>query len=399
MKTNDILAHVLACLEQYICRALEKALGTQYMEMQLRKFVKARHMTFGEARALIQQCYRSVFSDTPLRDATSESNDRNMGSEKVLDRLARRERSGGATSCAEDFAGMLADCTELLLLTRRDDVVVEINRSVSSLVAAPEQQPPAPLLVEALPLAAFAPEGGNTSHVADLVAHWVGAADDDAMEVEHTSSDHAVVSREPTHVNGSSLQVPYGGLGDLAKIFASIDSPASWSHKLVILDGPNVAWKHGVNQHFSWRGIVLAVAYFLTRNFSCIAFVPESRLNSASFACPADRAFVVELMQAGLVVSVPADDYDDAYAIDYARQHAAVLMSNDTFRDFLYQANNEYARSLLEQWFANCRWSFSWHLDELVPNPLFDYERAFQYSADALARLTNGMETVTFPQR
>jgi predicted nuclease of predicted toxin-antitoxin system len=41
------------------------------------------------------------------------------------------------------------------------------------------------------------------------------------------------------------------------------------------------------------------------------------------------------LLDKGVMVKTPAQDYDDSYCISYARQANAFIVTNDKFRDYL----------------------------------------------------------------
>lgn len=44
---------------------------------------------------------------------------------------------------------------------------------------------------------------------------------------------------------------------------------------LIVIDGPNVAMKHGKKKNFSVAGLTIALRYYTSRGFDALAFVPE----------------------------------------------------------------------------------------------------------------------------
>lgn len=149
--------------------------------------------------------------------------------------------------------------------------------------------------------------------------------------------------------------------------------------QLIVLDGSNIAWRHGNSKHFSMRGVLLALEYFQSNSFGVVMFLPEARLHpqcrsidSASF----DQ--IDKLRGSKNLVLVPSSDYDDAYICSYARRNAAIIVSNDAFRDVIYQASatGHNAASSWEEWLAGSRLSFTFRQDEFIPNPSFNWEKA-----------------------
>ena len=147
---------------------------------------------------------------------------------------------------------------------------------------------------------------------------------------------------------------------------------------LIVIDGPNVAIKHGQRVRFSSRGIQLVIQYWQEQGHRALAFVPEKHLDergvglnkraaSLGLSDPKHVADDVPLLRAleakGELVVTPAQDHDDSYCIDYARRHApACIVSNDMYRD---------STLVNKQWRTAHLISYTFLQDEFLPNPEF----------------------------
>lgn len=146
----------------------------------------------------------------------------------------------------------------------------------------------------------------------------------------------------------------------------------------VVLDAANVCWHHGTNKAFSLRGAYIAFAYYQTRNHPTTIFLPSARMSSP----PAhDRKVydqIAALRGTPALVLTPEADYDDAYIVFFARRNGAAVVSNDAFRDVVYQASADgpAAEAACQKWLSACRISFAFHGDNFLPNPTFDWSRA-----------------------
>lgn len=152
------------------------------------------------------------------------------------------------------------------------------------------------------------------------------------------------------------------------------------SEMAVILDGSNVAWHFGHSKTFLLRGALLALQYFQNRGHApVIIFLPEGRMNSS---CRDDDAVSYDELDnmrgRGSVVLIPGTDYDDAYMCTYARKVGGIVVSNDLYRDVVYQASASGPLQADEwsQWLTACRLSFTFRVDEFIPNPSFTWSRA-----------------------
>lgn len=145
----------------------------------------------------------------------------------------------------------------------------------------------------------------------------------------------------------------------------------------VILDGSNIAWRHG-HSRFSIRGTVLALRYFTARQHPVVVFLPEARLRNEGKGKDYDT--IKALQGSPNLVLTPDNDYDDVYICHFARANCALIVSNDAFKDHVYQVSADGERPSKEwaTWFSACRLSFTFRGDQFLPNPAFNYGRATQ---------------------
>jgi hypothetical protein len=158
--------------------------------------------------------------------------------------------------------------------------------------------------------------------------------------------------------------------------------------RAIVIDGPNVAMLHGKQLAFSCRGIELALRYWEARGHVAVAIVPAYHLDYAQVAgrrrlatagrdvaaakLPDDIALLERLAAAGRLVPTPAHDYDDAYALQYARLHDGYILSNDRYADYADKCAAAGARRRdVTGWLRAHVISFAWFGDELLPSPEF----------------------------
>ncbi|KYF45455.1 putative ribonuclease ZC3H12D [Toxoplasma gondii ARI] len=170
-------------------------------------------------------------------------------------------------------------------------------------------------------------------------------------------------------------------------------SPTEGRGKLIVIDGSNVAMRHGggrtagLTKAFSTKGIEQAVKHYTARGYTVRVFLPDYVLNYASvgeakrmqkmtFPLKAQLATRIpdslealrDLMRAGLVVNTPSQDYDDSYAIMYAMKHGGCIVTNDLYRDFITKSENPHS---IRRWMRLHLISFVFIEDEFIPNPDF----------------------------
>jgi Zc3h12a-like Ribonuclease NYN domain len=89
----------------------------------------------------------------------------------------------------------------------------------------------------------------------------------------------------------------------------------------VVVDGSNVAWRHGLSKRFSYRGIAECLAYFAQRQHPSVVFLPEARMRDAPPSAAASgfegelEAFAaLKALEGGpQLVLTPDNDYDDRF--------------------------------------------------------------------------------------
>jgi hypothetical protein len=167
------------------------------------------------------------------------------------------------------------------------------------------------------------------------------------------------------------------------------DTPGLYFHEAppikstVVLDGPNVAMRHG-NGKFSSKGLKLALEYFLTRGYEVKAVLPDPCLDEAQVAhlkgkrqmysvnpskIPDSVGLLKELDARGLLIKTPAWDYDDSYCIEYARNKAATIITNDRYWDHIDKDPS------LKSWIRQHSCSFTFAGDDFMPNPDYCFPR------------------------
>jgi hypothetical protein len=100
---------------------------------------------------------------------------------------------------------------------------------------------------------------------------------------------------------------------------------------LIVIDGPNVARKHGKDTEFSSKGIKIALEYWNQLGHDAIAFVPQQYVKRKPGSGPVTLGefypkannveLLLELVESDKVALTPPQDYDDTYCIQYAMNH------------------------------------------------------------------------------
>ncbi|XP_025116032.1 NEDD4-binding protein 1-like [Pomacea canaliculata] len=118
--------------------------------------------------------------------------------------------------------------------------------------------------------------------------------------------------------------------------------------RFIVIDGSNVAMSHGNDKVFSCKGIELCVNYFIARGHKQItAFVPEWRKyrNQQGNSQVIDIEILESLKGKGYLVFTPCRrlpgrwiaSHDDRYILNLAVEEDAVVVSNDQYREFVYE--------------------------------------------------------------
>jgi len=152
---------------------------------------------------------------------------------------------------------------------------------------------------------------------------------------------------------------------------------------LFVVDASNVALRHGHKETFSCRGVEICLDY-LGRRFPgarVALFLPDYLLDARKVAAkkklggrpaetPDDVVYLQGLQRRGVLFGTPSQDYDDAYQIEYARNHDGVIISNDLFRDAV-DKQPFMQRAAFRRWLQEHVLSFTFIGDEFCPNPEF----------------------------
>lgn len=94
-----------------------------------------------------------------------------------------------------------------------------------------------------------------------------------------------------------------------------------------------------------------------------------------------------KLAEQGVMVKTPAQDYDDSYCIQYARQSNAFIVTNDKFRDYLRKLqvtpsmNQPESIKRERAWIRQHSISFAFNEDEFLPNPDSKLFNKFAYES------------------
>ena len=160
----------------------------------------------------------------------------------------------------------------------------------------------------------------------------------------------------------------------------------------IVVDAANVAMFHGKQTVFSCLGIELALRYWEKRGHPAVAVLPSYYLDYEQVGArrrlralggdvstaklPDDIARLERLVADGRLVVTPAHDYDDSYALHFARLHDGYVLSNDRYADFVDKAGMAgRSRRDAAAWVRAHVVSFAWFGDELMPNPEFQIVR------------------------
>ncbi|KAE8898110.1 hypothetical protein PF005_g7637 [Phytophthora fragariae] len=161
--------------------------------------------------------------------------------------------------------------------------------------------------------------------------------------------------------------------------------------RLVVIDAPNVAMRHGKGKVFSCAGIDLAVNYFQALGHRVIAFIPDYMLQSdderaereeqgevlTAAKIPDNVALLERLVLQGVLIPTPPQDYDDSYSIQYAGLHDGYVVTNDLFRDHIVNMVGPRERKVaMRAWLRAHQISYSWVRNEFLPNPNFRFPDA-----------------------
>lgn len=163
-------------------------------------------------------------------------------------------------------------------------------------------------------------------------------------------------------------------------LFLNEETSTAPAPPIVLIDGPNVAMRHG-NGKFSSKGIKYAIEYYLSKGYEVKAIIPEQYLNEDrgtrlkfkggkdAKKAPDSIAVLRDLDSQGFLIKTPPWDYDDSYCIGYARDKNGIIISNDRFWDHIEDDPS------IKAWIRTHTCSYTFAGDDFLPNPKFTIPR------------------------
>ena len=156
---------------------------------------------------------------------------------------------------------------------------------------------------------------------------------------------------------------------------------------LIVLDASNIAMRHGEQKGiYSTKGIQIAIEYFTKNGHKVISFLPDylfkekdPNKHGKKIVLPDNLSYLYGLVNKGLVVKSPPQDYDDSYCIQYAKAKNAFVVSNDMFRDYIENIKDKAERETEKNWRDIYCISFTFNGDEFLPNPDAPFFKQFNY--------------------
>ena len=133
--------------------------------------------------------------------------------------------------------------------------------------------------------------------------------------------------------------------------------PKAGDLRLIVIDGPNVAWARGFPRNLSVKRLVIAYQFFKEKGHKVAIFLPRKMFASAK---PEDQGILTILEERDILFFVQDLAYDDLMIIKYADQKKAIVISNDKFREIL-QAHPEWEDQIL-----NRTLQFTWVTDTFM---------------------------------
>ncbi|KRX00081.1 hypothetical protein PPERSA_07278 [Pseudocohnilembus persalinus] len=161
------------------------------------------------------------------------------------------------------------------------------------------------------------------------------------------------------------------------------------SKTLIIVDGMNVAIRHGKDKRFSSQGLKAVVDFFLPKKHNVLILLPDFCFNkeqalkktteyefvNASMKLkyiPDDVDLLNKLKEKGYATGIPNWNNDDSFIIEYARSKQGYILTNDRFNDHInYYEFDSKKREKLKDFIRNSTISYTFIKDELVPDPDF----------------------------
>jgi len=139
-----------------------------------------------------------------------------------------------------------------------------------------------------------------------------------------------------------------------------------------VIDGPNVGMSHSTNKWpASASGIASVALHYADLGYDVHAFVPRHFLNDKSGKRGVDDASILRnLRTKGLVASVPSQDHDDDYWLQFAWQKDAYVVTNDRMKDHVEKYPGDDSEAFYK-WRDERVISYTFVGDDYFPNPTF----------------------------
>lgn len=345
-------------LRPFVHDSVRAALGEDMYSL----YLPSEDLTCAGLLRYIRQKWLGVFCDTALQSHSS-----------VVDRLAKSAdivQKARNDSKLEETKNVFEDVQAILIAIRKHALAAKAAR-ISAQGKIESRSEPA--------------STGRFSDDSDLLLHASA----------NTGQQTDLRPKTPILFTSNFESPPQSNAAEVVT-----QSGSNFSNMPVALDGSNIAWRHGNSKRFSYRGIVEALLYFAGRGHPSVVFLPEGRICGVQIDDLGEYDGEGEAFQAlkslegsPQLVLTPERDYDDSYLTHFAREHQAVVVSNDSFADQIYQAQAESAEAADEwrRWLAACRLSFTFHGHAFVRNPYFSFGRA----SDIAAKLRKSFSTTS----
>jgi hypothetical protein len=158
------------------------------------------------------------------------------------------------------------------------------------------------------------------------------------------------------------------------------------SKVVIVIDGPNVGMSHSSNKWpASATGIVTAVTYYSDAGYEVYAFVPRHYLSDNAGKKGVDEPSILrKLRDQGTVVSVPSQDHDDDYWLQFAWQQGAYAVTNDRMKDHVVKYPD--GEEGFYKWRDNKVISYTFAGDIYLPNPSFELPKPTVHQVKELTK-------------
>ena len=127
--------------------------------------------------------------------------------------------------------------------------------------------------------------------------------------------------------------------------------------RLIVIDGPNVAWARGFRLNCSAKRLEIAYKFFREKGHNVAIFLPRKMFTCARLE---DQVILTALEEKEALFIVQDLAYDDLMIIEYANQKKGIIISNDKYREIL-ETHPEWEDQIL-----NRTLQFTWAIDTFI---------------------------------